>query len=75
MAGHDRDGRVYAGDCAEAVAGVGRDLVQLLAVGAQPGAYGGLEAGRLGVAAGRQASVGEHQRDQLRRTHQNIAYN
>ncbi|MEV4264654.1 hypothetical protein [Kribbella sp. NPDC049584] len=53
MAGQDGDRGVDAGDCPDPVAGVGRDLVQLLAIGAQSGAHGRLEARRLGVAAGR----------------------
>jgi hypothetical protein len=73
VAGDDGDSRLYAGDRAEAVSGVGGDVLEVVAVGAEAGADGRFEAGRLGVAAGREAAVGEHQRDQFGSVHQNIA--
>lgn len=74
VAGDDDYGRLDPGDGAEAVAGVGGDVLEAVAVGGEAGVDGWFEAGRLGMTAGREAAVGEHQRDQFGRVHQNIAY-
>ncbi|WP_238332588.1 hypothetical protein [Kribbella jejuensis] len=73
MASYNGDCCFDSGDGVEAVSGVLGDVLQVVAVGAQSGSDGGLEARGLCVAAGRQAAVGEHQRDQLSSVHQNIA--
>ncbi|WP_427896688.1 hypothetical protein ACQHIV_10945 [Kribbella sp. GL6] len=74
MAGDRGGGGFYSGDCVEAVAGVLRDVGESLAVGTQAGADGGFQAGGLGVAAGGQAAVGQHQGDEFGGAHQNIEY-
>ncbi|TCO45572.1 hypothetical protein EV646_108195 [Kribbella antiqua] len=73
MAGDDGGGCFDADDGAKAIPGVRGNITELLAVGTQSGPDGRLETGRLGVPAGGQPTIGQHQGDYLRRVHQNIA--
>jgi hypothetical protein len=73
VASDDGGGCFNPSDGAETVAGVCGDVGKLLAVGTQSGTNGRLETGGLGVPAGGQPSIGQHQGDHLRRAHQNIA--
>jgi hypothetical protein len=65
------DRRLDPRDRPKPITGIVGDLQQAPPFTTKPSPYCGLEAGRLRMPTGRQPAIGQHQRDQLRGTHQN----
>jgi hypothetical protein len=68
---HDTDRRLDPRDRPKPITGIVGDLRQPAPVTTKPSPYCGLKAGRLRMPTGRQPAIGQHQRNQLRGTHQN----